>query len=97
MQADKSQIPGIRFQQGIRQNMSMGFPKQPEIMLSPIGKGQTNDLSILGVHQQLCFQGMTLFLSGIVPLLPFFGRSIGDSVASGRRFYKNHLIFRVTL
>ncbi len=97
MQVDKSQIPGIRFQQGIRQNMSMGFPKQPEIMLSPIGKGQTIDLSILGAHRQLCFQGMTLFLSGIVPLLPFFGRSIGDSVVSGRRFYKNHLIFRVTL
>ncbi len=71
MQADKSQIPGIRFQQSIRQNMGMGFPKQPEIMLSPIGKGQTNDLPILGVHQQLYFQGMTLFLSGIVPLLPF--------------------------
>ncbi len=76
MQADKPQIPGIRFQQGIRQNMCMGFPEQPEIVLSPIGKGLTNDLSILEVHQQLCFQGMSLFLPGIVPLLPFFGRSI---------------------
>ncbi len=84
MQVSKSQISSIRFKQGIRQNMYTGFFEQPEIVLLPISKGQTNDLSIFEVYQHLCFQGMTLFLSGIIPLLFFWGRSIGDSVASTR-------------
>ncbi len=84
MQFVKSQIPSIRFQQGTWQNMSMGFLKQPEIVLLPIGKSQADDLSVFEVYQHLCFQGMTLFLPGIVPPLFFWGRSIGDSVASTR-------------
>ncbi len=41
-----------------------------------------DDLSIFEIYQHLCFQGMSLFLYGIIPLLFFWGRSIGDSVAS---------------
>ncbi len=79
MQTDKPQIPSIRLQQGIRQNMGMGFFNQPEIVLFPIGEGQADDLSIVEVYQHLCFQGMTLFLPAIVPPLLFWGRSIGRS------------------
>ncbi len=55
MQAGKPQVPCIRFQQGVRQNMSMGFFKQLEIVLLPISKGQTDDLPIFGIYQQLRF------------------------------------------
>jgi len=33
----------------------MGFLKQSEIVLLPIGKGQTDDLPIFEVYQHLCF------------------------------------------
>ncbi len=46
MKVGKTQVPRIRFQEGIRQNMSLGFLKQPEIVFLSIGKGQTDDLSI---------------------------------------------------
>ncbi len=97
VQVGKPQVPCIRFQQGIRQNMSMGFLKQPEIVLLPIGKGQADDLPIFGVYQQLCFQGMPLFLPGIVPPLLFLGRSIGDSVASTRTTSYSISLFRGAL
>ncbi len=84
MQVGKPQIASIRLQQGVRQNMNTGFLKQPEIMFLPVGKGQTDDLSIFEVDKHLRFQGMTLFLPGIVLPLLFWGRSIGDSVASTR-------------
>ncbi len=84
MQVGKSQVASIRFQQGIWQKMNMGFFKQPEIVLLPIGKSQADDLPIFEVYQHLRFQGVTFFLPGIVSSLLFLGRSIGDSVASTR-------------
>ncbi len=55
MQVGKPQVPRIRFQEGIRQNMGLGFLKQPEIVFLSIGKGQTDNLPIFEVYQQLCF------------------------------------------
>ena len=43
-----------------------------------------NDLSSQKTDEQLCLQCVPLFLSRIVSLLLFLGRSIGDSVASTR-------------
>ena len=54
VQISKSQIPGIRLQQCIRQDMSAGFLEEFEIMLLPVGKSQRNDLPVLQIHQQLC-------------------------------------------
>jgi len=51
MQIGKPQVPCIRFQQSIWQNMSMGFFKQPEIVSLPIGKGQTDNLPIFEIYQ----------------------------------------------
>ncbi len=51
MQVGKPQVPCIRFQQGVRQNMSMGFFKQLEIVLLPISKGQADNLPIFEVYQ----------------------------------------------
>jgi len=64
--------------------MNMGFFEQPEIMFSPIRKGQADNLPILEVYQHFRFQCVLFFLPQIVPSLLFGGRSTGDSVASTR-------------
>ncbi len=72
MQFLKSLISGICLQQSLCRNMNMGFFEQPEIMFSPIRKGQANNLPILEVYQHLHFQCVLLFLPRIVPLCFFW-------------------------
>ena len=81
---NKSLVSGIRLQRRFRLDMDTGILEQLEIVLLSVRKGQCNDLSGLKADKQLCLQRMPLFLPGIVPLLLFLGRSIGDSVASTR-------------
>ena len=80
----KTLVSGIRLQQRICLGMDTRILEQLEIVLLSVGKRQSNDFSSLKADKQLCFQCVPLFLSGIVSLLLFLGRSIGDSVASTR-------------
>ena len=54
MQLDEPLVSCIRFQQNFRLDMNMGILEQLEIVLLPLGKGQTEDLTSVKVHQQLC-------------------------------------------
>ena len=71
MQLDEALVSCIRFQQSLRPDMDTGILKQPEIVLLPVGKSQTDNLAVLEIHQHLGFQCMPFFLSGIVPSLLF--------------------------
>ncbi len=84
VELNESLVSRICFQQSFRSDMDTGILEQLEIVFLPIGKGQAKNLTVLEIDQHLGFQCMPLFLPGIVPLLLFLGRSMGDSVASTR-------------
>src|SRR6266498_4844301 len=56
--------------------------EQLKIMFASIGKGGGNDFGGLLVGHQLRFLGMAPLFAAVMPILAFFGRSIGCSLAS---------------
>src|SRR5579859_1829609 len=53
-----------------------------EVMLAPNGKGSGHNFSGLLVSNQLRFLGVAPLFAAVMPILAFFGRSIGCSLAS---------------
>jgi len=72
----------------IRQNSNMlcdfapVILKKLEIMFAPIAKGRGDNLSSFVVSDQLRFLGVSPLFAAVIPILAFFGRSIGCSLAS---------------
>jgi hypothetical protein len=65
--------------------MYLGFPEQSKIATLAVGECRADNLPAFFVNRDLCFYGVSLFLAGIPPSLPLFGRSTGVSVVSIRR------------
>ena len=82
MQFLNALIPGIClcFESGM--NSGAALFKKSEIMPSSFGLCGAYNSSGFSLSDYLCFDGVFLFLAGIIPALFFLGRSMGVSVTS---------------
>ena len=56
--------------------------EQLKIVFASITKSRGNNLSAFSIGNYLCCLGMTLLFATVMPILAFFGRSIGCSLTS---------------
>jgi len=82
MQFCQSLIASICQDPNVFCNVALVLLEKLEVMLTPKGKGGGDDSSSLLVSNQLCFLGMSPLFATVMPILAFFGRSIGCSLAS---------------
>ncbi len=75
-------VAGIGFDGNVGVKSHLGLFKEPEVMPTAIRDSGADDLFGLFVDDNLTLYGMAFLFAGVVALLSFFGRSIGDSEAS---------------
>jgi hypothetical protein len=75
-------IASNRQHPNVLRNIALVLPKKLKVMLAPIGKGGRHDFSGHSVSNQLRFLGMVPLFTDVMPVLAFFGRLIGCSLAS---------------
>ena len=56
--------------------------EQLKVMFASVTKGGSHDLGTFSVSNYLCFLGMSLLFTAVMPFLAFFGRSTGCSLTS---------------
>jgi len=82
MKLCQSLIASIRQDPDVFCNVTLVIFEKLEVMLAPKGKGGGDNSSGLLVSNQLCFLGVSPPFATVMPILAFFGRSIGCSLAS---------------
>lgn len=82
MQFLNTLIPGICLYVDGGMNSGATLFKKPEIMPSSFGLCGAQNPFGFSLGNYLCFERVLLFLTGVIPALFFFGRSIGVSVTS---------------
>ena len=63
-------------------NLSLVILEELKVMFASTGKGRCHNFGGFWVGNQLCFLSMSLLFAAVMPLLAFFGRSIGCSLTS---------------
>ena len=84
-----SLISGIRKNKNMRLHSSSAFLEQSEIMRSSIAKIRRKNFSCLKINNYLNFLSEAFFLSAVIKLTLFLGRSTGCSEASIRTVFKS--------
>jgi hypothetical protein len=84
MQFLQAHVAGVGHGFGVGMEPDGGLLEQPEIMAAARSVGDADDSVRRLVDNELCLQGVALFLARVVAALFFLGRSTGVSVASMR-------------
>src|SRR6266498_3962614 len=66
----------------VLRNLTSIVLEKLEVMFAPIAKAGCHNFSGLLVGHHLCFLGVSSLFAAVMPLLAFFGRSIGCSLTS---------------
>ena len=82
MQLRQSLIASICQNLNMLRDLAPVILEKLEIMFAPIAKGRGDNLSSLLVSDQLRFLGVSPLFAAVMPILAFFGCSIGCSLAS---------------
>lgn len=82
MQLLDTLVAGVGLSFDIRMQSYTRFLAQPEVMSPATPKAGTDNRLSVFIDNDLAFYGVPLLFAGVVLALSFFGRSMGDSVAS---------------
>lgn len=77
-------VASIRLPGGIRVQPGPGCLEQVEVVPLSVRKARAENLLCLLVRYDLALEGVAFLLAGVIPPLPFFGRSMGVSATSTR-------------